>query len=120
MLAVYGIKQCDTCRKALKWLDAKGITHEFHDLRIDGLDAPTLQAWLDSPFTEVLVNRRSTTWRSLDPARRETADRVALLLEHPTLVKRPVFVVGGQVVAVGFGAAEQESLLKAVGQGLKS
>lgn len=103
MITVYGIKQCDTCRKALKWLEAQGIEHQFHDLRIDGLDKKLLQAWLASPFAEQLVNRRSTTWRQLSDLQREMqgGEQLQLLLENPTLIKRPVFVRGG-IVAIGF------------------
>ena len=103
MLTVYGIKQCDTCRKALKWLQRQGVDHRFHDLRVDGLDAAQVRGWLDSDFADQLVNRRSTTWRGLSEAEKasEGDDLVALLVEHPTLVKRPVFETGA-VIAVGF------------------
>lgn len=93
MLTVYGIKQCDTCRKALKWLAQEGIEHQFHDFRVDGLQASLLQGWLDSSFSDKLINRRSTTWRQLTDEQRqfEGEEMLALLLEHPTLIKRPVF-----------------------------
>jgi arsenate reductase len=112
MLTVYGIKQCDTCRKALKWLTVQGIEHHFHDFRVDGLQPETLAQWLASPFAALLVNRRSTTWRQLsDMQRQSTGDALlALLLEHPTLIKRPVFVAN-QVIAVGFRPDELEGLL---------
>lgn len=103
MLTVYGIRQCDTCRKALKWLHSRGIQHRFHDLRADGLDADRLRGWLQSEFADQLVNRRSTTWRKLDDGQKaaQGAALEALLLEHPTLIKRPVFE-RGRVIAVGF------------------
>jgi Spx/MgsR family transcriptional regulator len=108
VITVYGIRQCDTCRKALKWLDAQGLEHHFHDLRADGLDAPLVDGWLASSFGEQIVNRRSTTWRGLSEAERSRTgeELVALLLEHPTLVKRPVFMVGSSVVAIGFKEAQ--------------
>jgi arsenate reductase len=107
ILAVYGIKQCDTCRKALKWLTAQGIEHRFHDFRVDGLQADVLQSWLESSFAEKLVNRRSTTWRQLSDQQRQSEGGalLELLLENPTLIKRPVFVTG-EVVAIGFNPAE--------------
>ena len=107
MITVYGIKQCDTCRKALKWLQAQGIEHQFHDFRVDGLDRKMLKAWLASPFAEQLVNRRSTTWRQLSDQQREMqgAGQLQLLLENPTLIKRPVFV-RDEIVAVGFKPQE--------------
>ena len=111
MLNVYGIKQCDTCRKALKWLSSKSVEHHFHDLRVDGLQREMVEAWLASGFSEVLINKRSTTWRKLSEAEREAAgdELVNLLLANPTLIKRPVFV-DGAVVAVGFDAGAQELL----------
>ena len=95
MLTVYGIKQCDTVRKALKWLDQQGVEHTFHDFRVDGLSSELLQAWLDSEFSDKLVNRRSTTWRKLSEQQRQSEGDtlVNLLLEFPTLIKRPVIVI---------------------------
>ena len=114
MLIVYGIKQCDTCRKALKWLSEQGVEHRFHDFRIDGLDEDRLASWMSSEFADVLVNRRSTTWRQLTGAQREAAgdDLLRLLLDNPTLIKRPVFQARG-VLAVGFKPAVlQEALAR--------
>ncbi len=111
MLTVYGIRQCDTCRKALRWLCQKGVEHRFHDFRTDGLDAGLLKRWLDSEFSNRLVNRRSTTWRALSEAQRQSQGQalIDLLLQHPTLIKRPVFVRDG-IVAVGFKPSELEGL----------
>ena len=111
MLTVYGIKQCDTCRKALAWLGQKGIEHRFHDFRSDGLAPALLRGWLDSEFSDRLVNRRSTTWRQLNEEQREAQGEalLALLLQYPTLIKRPVFV-RDRIVAVGFQPRELEGL----------
>jgi len=111
MLTVYGIKQCDTVRKALKWLQQKGIEHRFHDFRSDGLQAELLQNWLDSGFSEKLVNRRSTTWRQLSETQRQSKDEslLNLLMQFPTLIKRPVFVTD-HVIAIGFNPKELESM----------
>jgi arsenate reductase len=111
MLTVYGIKQCDTCRKSLKWLTGQGIDHQFHDFRSDGLQAELVKNWLDSPFADKLVNRRSTTWRQLNDEQRqlEGDELLELLLEHPTLIKRPVFVAD-EIVAVGFNPKELAEL----------
>lgn len=111
MLTVYGIKQCDTVRKALKWLDQKGKEYRFHDFRTDGLSAGMLQTWLDSGFSDKLVNRRSTTWRQLSESQRQSEGDalLRLLLEYPTLIKRPVFVTD-KIFAVGFNPKELESL----------
>ena len=111
MLTVYGIKQCDTCRKALKWLTAQRMEHRFHDFRVDGLSAELVREWLSSSFADKLVNRRSTTWRQLTEQQRQFKgeDLVELLLEYPTLIKRPVFVAD-KVVIVGFNLGELAEL----------
>ena len=111
-VTVYGIKNCDTCRKALKWLDGKGIDYRFHDFRADGLDDRDLAKWISAVGWETLLNRRGTTWRKLPEADREDVDRsraAGLMLEHPTLIKRPVFDTGSEVI-VGFSAKEQAAL----------
>ena len=111
MVTVYGIKQCDTCRKALKWLTEESIEHQFHDFRVDGLQASLLQGWLDSIFYDKLINRRSTTWRQLTDEQRQVEgdEMLGLLLEYPTLIKRPVFVTD-DIVAVGFNPKELAEL----------
>lgn len=111
MLTVYGIKQCDTVRKALKWLDQEGVEHHFHDFRSDGLPAELLQTWLISDFSDKLVNRRSTTWRQLSETQRQSEGEALLnlLLQFPTLIKRPVFVKE-QIVAIGFNPKELQAL----------
>lgn len=108
MITVYGIRQCDTCRKALKWLESQALAHAFHDVRADGLEAARVNGWMASAFADTLVNRRSTTWRTLTDQQKaaEGPDLAALLIEHPTLIKRPVFERDGEVVAVGFKPAE--------------
>jgi arsenate reductase len=110
-LAVYGIKQCDTCRKALKWLAGQGIQHHFHDFRIDGIQEVLLRSWMDSPFADRLINRRSTTWRQLSDEQRQLEPEalIQLLLEQPALIKRPVFV-SDEIVAVGFNPTELAEL----------
>lgn len=105
MLTVYGIKNCDTVRKALKWLDAQGIQHTFHDFRADGLDAATCQRWVDALGWESVLNRRSTTWRNLPDSDKDSLDAeraVLLLVKNPTLVKRPIFE-DKALILVGFG-----------------
>ncbi len=104
MLTVYGIKQCDTCRKALKWLTQHEYPFRFHDLRVDGFDAAILDRWLETATLTELLNRRSTTWRQLSDAQRNDegdAHRRNLLLQNPTLVRRPVFF-RSRVLAIGF------------------
>ena len=112
MIEVWGLKNCDICRKALAWLKDEGIAHAFRDVRADGLDAAALEAWIDELGWEALVNTRGTTWRGLPAAEREALDATrahALILAHPALMKRPVFDLGGRRL-VGFKAAEQAAL----------
>ncbi len=112
MITVYGIKNCDTCRKALKWLQAEELEHSFHDFRADGLDEASLRGWVAELGWETLLNRRGTTWRKLPEAERENlgeADAVRLMLANPTLIKRPVFDTGGARL-VGFTDREQTAL----------
>lgn len=101
MITVYGIKTCDTVRKALKWLDAQGVEHTYHDFRADGLDAATVGRWVDAKGWESVLNKRSTTWKQLSDADKGGLDAsraIALMVAHPTLVKRPVFEREGSIL----------------------
>lgn len=107
MITVYGIKTCDTVRKALKWLGEQEIEHTFHDFRVDGLEATTVERWCRELGWESVLNKRSTTWKQLsdqDKSGLDQAKAVALMAAHPTLVKRPVFEHGG-IVLQGFSDA---------------
>ncbi|MBT3309682.1 MAG: ArsC family reductase [Gammaproteobacteria bacterium] len=93
MNILYGIPNCDTIRKAKKWLTAHDIAFQFHDFRKDGLTQGQLQQWIDQVGWELLLNRRGTTWRQLPQAQRDAineASAIILLLEHPAMIKRPV------------------------------
>ena len=92
MITIYGLKNCDSCRKAKAWLEAGDHEVSLHDLRDDGVAAADLEDWLVRLGWERLLNRRSTTWRGLPPAEKEGLDSAAakrLMLAHPTLIKRP-------------------------------
>ena len=105
MATLYGIKNCDTCRKAMKLLEQAGFEPAFHDLRRDGVPGDRLADWLAGAGAAGLVNRRSATWRQLDAATRERADSDTLrvLRDHPTLIRRPVLEHDGRLL-VGFDA----------------
>ncbi|GHD58356.1 arsenate reductase [Thalassobaculum fulvum] len=111
MITVWGLKNCDTCKKARAWLDGRSVSHAFKDVRADAVAAGDVKAWLDAVGADVLLNRRGTTWRGLDDAARAKAETpaglVELLVANPALIKRPVFVGGDGTVVVGFGKAEQ-------------
>lgn len=113
-LTVYGLKNCDTCKKALKALAAAGIEADVVDVRADGVPQEVLESWLAVLGPGALVNTRSTTWRGLgeaDRARAGTAEAAAgLLADHPTLIKRPVIVAGG-TVHIGWTAPVQTAVL---------
>ncbi len=108
MTTLYGIKNCDTIKKARKWLEAHGVDYRFHDFRADGLDEKRLRGWVKQLGWETLLNRRGTTWRKLPEADREGIDAaraIELMLEQPALIKRPV-LEHGKDVCVGFKEEE--------------
>ncbi|MEM9169906.1 MAG: Spx/MgsR family RNA polymerase-binding regulatory protein [Pseudomonadota bacterium] len=104
----YGLKTCDTCRKARKALDAAGVDYAYVDVRADGVSSADLKRWASAAGWEKLVNKNSTTWRGLDDGAKADLDEaraLALLAAHPTLIKRPVIEVagaGGSAVYVGW------------------
>jgi arsenate reductase len=107
-ITVFGIASCDSCRKARQWLDASGLAYRYHDLRLDGVPEKALQAWVTSAGWEKLLNRRSATWRRIPDVDKDIqapAQAVALMLEYPTVIKRPV-ICSGRDVLVGFDAEE--------------
>jgi arsenate reductase len=109
MIVVTGLKKCDTCRNAMKWLKAEGIDARLHDLRADGLEAAALERWIGAVGWETLLNRRGTTWRGLpeaDKADVDAAKAKGLMLAHPALIKRPVVEAKGRVL-VGMDALKQ-------------
>jgi len=114
MIKVFGLKNCDTCRNALKWLKDSRFIHEFHDIRDNSIDADTVSRWIFAVGWDALLNTRSATWRGLPDEKRAIFNEQAameLMLESPTLIKRPVFESGDQVV-VGFKDAQKAVLEK--------
>nr|WP_319390480.1 Spx/MgsR family RNA polymerase-binding regulatory protein [uncultured Cohaesibacter sp.] len=112
-MKLFGIKSCDTCRKALKTLEQAGKPAVFVDLRGDSFSADDLDRWIDKLGWELLLNRKSTSWRALaddDKADMNKEKARALMLANPTLIKRPVIETGDDIV-VGFGSAQQDTLL---------
>jgi Spx/MgsR family transcriptional regulator len=104
MITVYGIPNCDTVKKARKWLEAEGIDFTFHDFRKDGLEEGLAADWIARLGADIVINKRGTTWRKLsDEQKNITSDAqaVALILESPAMIKRPVFDKDGDLY-VGF------------------
>ena len=113
MVVLYGLKNCDTCRKARKWAEAEGLELSFKDLRADGLPEEALDRWIAQQGWETLLNRRGTTWRTLTEEDKQDVDTEKarrLMLEHPALIKRPVFD-SGDAVMVGFTDTVKSALL---------
>jgi len=112
MITLYGIKNCDTVKKARAWLDANSIDYRFHDFRTDGIDTTTINAWLKTLGTDTLVNKRGTTWRGLDAGLQAlvgTSRTADILNEHPALMKRPVLVNDNDVYC-GFSEAQYKQI----------
>nr|WP_199065797.1 arsenate reductase [Chromobacterium sp. ASV5] len=116
MITLYGIPNCNTVKKARQYLSDKGLDYRFHDFKKLGVDADTLSRWIDAVTLARLINRQGTTWRALsdaDKARAEDrAAAIALLMEKPSLIKRPVLENAGQV-SVGFAEADWAERLQA-------
>lgn len=109
MNKVYGISNCDTVKRARSWLDAHNVPYQFHDFKKLGVPEDALDRWLSSAGWETLVNRRGTTWRQLDEVTRAAVTGAgsarSVLLEHPSLIKRPVIEwQAPQRLTVGFDA----------------
>ncbi|WP_441242217.1 ArsC family reductase [Tardiphaga sp. 768_D3_N2_1] len=103
-ITIYGIKNCDTMKKARVWLDSHGVAYSFHDYKAEGIDKARLQRWAKEVGWETLLNRAGTTFRKLDDSAKEgltEAKAIALMLEQPSMIKRPVLDLGGKLV-VGF------------------
>ncbi len=115
MVRIYGISNCDTVKKARLWLDGHGVAYQFHDYKKAGVDASMLRAWVAELGWESLLNRRGTTWRKLAEERRagiDEAGAIALMLETPSIIRRPVLDLGDRRL-VGFDPAAYAARLGA-------
>jgi arsenate reductase (glutaredoxin) len=112
MTTIYGIKNCDTMKKARTWLEAHKVAHQFHDYKVSGIDKPTLEGWAKKADWEVLLNRAGTTFKRLPDADKENITEkkaIALMLAQPSMIKRPVLEAKGKL-AVGFKPEEYKKL----------
>ncbi|EAU53876.1 ArsC family reductase [Mariprofundus ferrooxydans] len=112
LVELFGIANCDTMKKARRWLDAEGVAYRFHDYRKEGLESKTLAAWVERVGWEVLLNKRGTTWRKLSDAERadlDTEKAITLMLAHPAMIKRPVLVMG-DAIEVGYSPEQYGQL----------
>jgi arsenate reductase len=113
-MKLYGIRNCDTVKKARNWLDEQGIPYEFHDFKKDELNEAQLSQWENAVGWERLLNRRGTTWRKLSHEVRDTIDAQSahdLMLENTSIIKRPVVEHEGSVY-VGFNAEDWAIIFK--------
>ena len=111
-LILYGIRNCDTVKKARAWLDRRGVEYRFHDYKVAGIDMARLDRLCGEVGWEALLNRAGTTYRKLPPSERDSINEkraMALMLAQPSVIKRPVVEVGGRLV-VGFKPELYESL----------
>ena len=109
-VTIYGIKNCDTMKKARAWLDKKGVAYDFHDYKAIGIERSRLEGWAGKVGWETLLNRAGTTFRKLPDARKDglTAPKaIALMLEQPSMIKRPVLDIAGALL-VGFKSEQYE------------
>lgn len=109
---LYGIKNCDTVKKARKWLENKGINYRFHDFREQGIDKQQAANWVKQLGWETVVNKRSATWKQLDTDLRDNMDETSAInaiMANPTLVKRPLLEIHGDYF-VGFSTCDYEAI----------
>lgn len=105
-MILYGISNCDTVKKAKSWLEKNNLDYHFHDFRKQGLESAIIQDWLSQIDWQKLLNKRSTTWRNLDAEVQQSVNAeniIQLLVDNPTLIKRPVLKVNG-IINIGFNA----------------
>jgi arsenate reductase len=111
-VTLYGIKNCDTVKKARKWLDANSVSYTFHDFRVDGIDKSLVNNFLKQVDVDTLINKRGTTWRKLSDEEKEIKNKtqaVELMVENPTIIKRPV-LDANKKITVGFSEDSYKSL----------
>ena len=112
MVTLFGIPNCDTMKKARKWLAEQNVEYDFHDYKKAGIDKSTLQQWEKQVGWETLLNRRGMMWRKLSDEQKQTINRdnaIAIMLETPSIIKRPVLVKDKQIL-VGFDEKQYQSL----------
>lgn len=112
MTTLYGIKNCDTVRKAQQYLNRKNISFHFHDFRIDGLDEKAVNTFISACGIDKIINKRSTTWKQLSEEQKNSLDEttaIRLCIENPTLIKRPVLEKDGEYF-IGFKSTDYDNI----------
>ncbi|HPF45431.1 MAG: arsenate reductase [Alphaproteobacteria bacterium] len=116
MIKIYGIKNCDTMKRAMKYLDSQGVDYIFHDYRKDGVDEDLIRRWVMEYGLDVVLNKKGTTWRKLPESVKgslDTQGAIKLLCENEAMIKRPVFELGDKCI-IGFSKNEQNLLEEAL------
>ena len=116
MITLFGIKNCDTVKKARRWLADNDIQYAFHDVRADGLQIEQIAEWIAKTDWEIVLNRRGTTWRKLDASLQENTSEnsvAELLLANPAMIKRPILDVNG-VISIGFKPQLYHSIFNSI------
>lgn len=112
MTVIYGIKNCDTVKKAIRWLDNNNITYRFHDFRADGIDAALIDKFTQQLDWQLILNKRSSTFRALNDSIKQNLDETSfkqVVLEQPTLIKRPVLQTDNTLL-LGFNDQQYQEL----------
>lgn len=113
-ITMYGIKNCDTIKKARKWLDENKVEYRFHDYKKEGVDEKLLKAWCSEIGFDNLLNRRGTSWRKLSPQAKASINEttaIKIMLENPSIIKRPLLDTG-QGKLIGFSDEQYRNTLK--------
>lgn len=114
MIIMYGIPNCDTMKKARRWLEANGIEYDFHDYKKLGVPEKNLKHWIKQTGWEAVLNKRGTTWRKLDDELKNNIDEAAaiqVMLNNPSIIKRPV-LESGKLLLIGFNEEQYKRLLE--------
>jgi Spx/MgsR family transcriptional regulator len=113
MIKIYGIPNCDTMKKARRWLEANGIDYDFHDYKKLGVPEKNLKNWVNQTGWETILNKRGTTWRKLDDEVKGNIDEAAaiqVMLNNPSIIKRPV-LESGKLLLIGFNEDQYKQLI---------
>jgi arsenate reductase len=113
MIKIYGIPNCDSMKKARKWLDKNNLEYEFHDYKKSGVPEKNLKKWVKDAGWDIVLNKRGTTWRKLDDSIKDNINEgsaIQVMLDNPSSIKRPV-LESGKTLLVGFKEKEYETLI---------
>jgi Spx/MgsR family transcriptional regulator len=114
MITMFGIKNCDTIKKARKWLEAEGIEYQFHDYKKDGLSPQVLAGWVEELGYDALLNKRGTTWRTLPDTVKESIDEasaIEIMLGNTSIIKRPLLTDAANNKLLGFKAEQYQEFI---------